>query len=320
MTLPQVLISGYPSFDRILRVDRAPQVGETGIILDPPGIPLPTPGGCAGNIAVCLARLGVPAAPSLILGDDEAGLHMAALLQAEKVSPECLTFKAGGKTAATFLFINPQGGHQTFYFPGCADEDTEIRLPPELVQAARFAVITVASRQHTERFLRGLENSPARLVWSLRNDPHAFPPALVQQLLQCCRILVMNRFEQQALMGWIAADRMQVLFERGVEALIVTLGEEGSLIYEPGGVTKIPAVAPQTLIDPTGAGDAYLGGLLSGLCRGYPLEISARIGAVTASFVLEAWGCQTSLPKWDQMLNRYYQTFHEYLPEKDIFS
>jgi hypothetical protein len=40
---------------------------------------------------------------------------------------------------------------------------------------------------------------------------------------------------------------------------------------------------------------------------------------VTASFVLEAWGCQTSLPKWEQMLNRYYQTFREYLPEKDVF-
>jgi sugar/nucleoside kinase (ribokinase family) len=317
MTSPQVLISGYPSFDLILRVNRAPQVGETGIILDPPGIPSPTPGGCAGNIAVCLARLGIPAAPSLILGDDEAGLRMAALLQAEKVLPDCLTFKPGGKTAVTFLFINPQGSHQTFYFPGCADEDVEIRLPPNLVQAARFAVITVASRQHTERFLRGLEHSPAKLVWSLRNDPHAFPPGLVERLLQRCRILVMNRFEQQALMGWIGVDRLQILFERGLEALIVTLGEEGSLIYEPGGVTKIPAVAPQVLVDPTGAGDAFLGGLLSGLCYGYSLEISARIGAVTASFVLEAWGCQTSLPKWEQMVRRYYQTFHEYLPQKD---
>ncbi len=313
MSLPQVLISGYPSFDCILRVDRAAREGETAIILDPPGIPQPTPGGCASNIAVCLARLGVSAAPSLILGDDEAGMRMSALLQKEGVSPACLTFRPGGKTAATYLFINPQGGHQTFYFPGCADEDVDILLPDELSHAAQFAVITVASRQHTQRFLQKFAHSPAKLIWSLRNDPHAFPPPLVEQLLCRCRFLVMNRFEQQALLKWIGTDRLQTLFERDVEAVIVTLGEEGSLIYQPGGITKIPAVAPARLVDPTGAGDAYLGGLLSGLCRDYPLEISARIGAVTASFALEAWGCQTNLPKWEEMANRYYNTFRESL-------
>lgn len=316
MTLPEVLISGYPSFDRILRVDRAAREGETAIILNPPGIPQPTPGGCAGNIAVCLARLGIQAAPSLILGDDEDGLRMAALLQAEKVSPACLTFKPGGKTAATFLFINPQGGHQTFYFPGCADEDVDIVLPEELVKTAKYAVITVAGPQHTRRFLESLHHSPAILVWSLRNDPHAFPPHLVDALLSRCRILVMNRFEQQALLNWIGEDNLNPLFRRGVEAVIVTQGEQGSLIFQAGGFVKIPAVTPQRMVDPTGAGDAYLGGLLSGLCRGLPLEISARIGAVTASFVLEAWGCQTSLPDWNKMIERYRQTFGEY-PQKE---
>jgi hypothetical protein len=41
------------------------------------------------------------------------------------------------------------------------------------------------------------------------------------------------------------------------------------------------------------------------------------MGAVTASFVVENWGCQTGLPTWDQMVNRYYQTFREYPPEKE---
>jgi sugar/nucleoside kinase (ribokinase family) len=244
---------------------------------------------------------------------------MAALLQAEKISPACLTFKPGGKTAATFLFINPQGGHQTFYFPGCADEDIDIVLPDRLAQTAKYAVITVASPQHTHRFLESLHHSPAVLVWSLRNDPHAFPPNLVNELLRRCRILVMNQFEQQALLRWINAESLQTLFAHGVEAVIVTQGEQGSLIYQPGGITKIPTVAPQQMVDPTGAGDAYLGGLLSGLCRELPLEISARIGAVTASFVLEAWGCQTSLPNWEKMVERYYQTFGEY-PQKEELS
>lgn len=318
MSLPRVLISGYPSVDHILRVDRAPQEGETAIILDPPGIPRPTPGGCASNIAVCLTRLGIPAAPSLILGDDESGRQMSALLQAEKISTACLTLVPGGKTAETFLFISPRNSHQTFYFPGCADEDVEILIPQELIQSIQFAVITVANRRHTERFLQALENSSAKLVWSLRNDPHAFPPELVKKLLERCHILVMNRHEQHNLMMWIGTDHLQVLFERRIEAIIVTHGEEGSVIYWPNRVAKVPAVAPQALIDPTGAGDAYLGGLLSGLCRGYSFETSAKIGAVTASFVLEAWGCQTNLPSWGQVVNRYHQAFGEHLPKGEM--
>ncbi len=70
----------------------------------------------------------------------------------------------------------------------------------------------------------------------------------------------------------------------------------------------MPAV-PVTLCDPTGAGDAYRAGFLSAYVRGYAPLACCRIGTVTASFVVEHAGCQTHLPGWAQMLERYRANF-----------
>jgi adenosine kinase len=71
------------------------------------------------------------------------------------------------------------------------------------------------------------------------------------------------------------------------------MGEMGSRIYTPEGEIKIPAAKPKQVVDPTGAGDAYRGGLISGLLRGKDLKESARMGSVCASFAVECYGTQS---------------------------
>jgi ribokinase len=83
---------------------------------------------------------------------------------------------------------------------------------------------------------------------------------------------------------------------------------DGSTLYSEDTEHFIPVV-PVTLVDPTGAGDAYRAGFLSAYVRGYPLLTSCKIGTVTASFVVEHVGCQTHLPDWKTMQIRYEQFF-----------
>jgi sugar/nucleoside kinase (ribokinase family) len=66
---------------------------------------------------------------------------------------------------------------------------------------------------------------------------------------------------------------------------------------------------PVTLADPTGAGDAYRAGFLTAYEQKYPPLTCARIGTVTASFAVEKVGCQTNLPDWVGMEERYRQYF-----------
>jgi adenosine kinase len=76
---------------------------------------------------------------------------------------------------------------------------------------------------------------------------------------------------------------------RGV---IVTLGDLGSQVSMLDREISIPAVEPKTVEDPTGAGDSYRGGLISGLLQGKDIEQCARMGSVCASFAVECYGTQ----------------------------
>jgi adenosine kinase len=75
-------------------------------------------------------------------------------------------------------------------------------------------------------------------------------------------------------------------------AVIVTLGGLGSQVFTPGCEISIPAAKPKTVKDPTGAGDSYRGGLISGLVQGKDIEQCARMGSVCASFAVECYGTQ----------------------------
>jgi adenosine kinase len=72
----------------------------------------------------------------------------------------------------------------------------------------------------------------------------------------------------------------------------VTRGAQGSLLRRGDDVVEIPAVAAERVVDPTGAGDAYRGGLLHGLGRGLPLETAARIGSLLGSLAVAHPGTQ----------------------------
>jgi len=73
--------------------------------------------------------------------------------------------------------------------------------------------------------------------------------------------------------GWDSAE-----ISRRVRGLVVTLGAEGCEVWEGGQMTRVPAVKPKAVIDPTGCGDAWRGALLYGLEQGWPLERCAALG------------------------------------------
>src|SRR5690606_15727851 len=63
-----------------------------------------------------------------------------------------------------------------------------------------------------------------------------------------------------------------------VRGLVVTLGAQGCEVWEQGSRTLVAPVQPAEVVDPTGCGDAWRGGLLYGLERGWPLARCAALG------------------------------------------
>lgn len=83
------------------------------------------------------------------------------------------------------------------------------------------------------------------------------------------------------------------LLDRGVKAIIETKGGSGSVIYETGKTTRIPARKVSKVIEATGAGDAYRAGLIYGILEGTDLATACRIGSYLGAKSVEMRGAQT---------------------------
>lgn len=94
-----------------------------------------------------------------------------------------------------------------------------------------------------------------------------------------------------------------------VDALIVTRGGEGSRVYHGGTVTEVACVPADALLDPTGCGDAYRGGLLYGLSRGADVVSSARLASVMGAIKIASRGGQNHAPTRTEIERRFRATY-----------
>jgi adenosine kinase len=96
-----------------------------------------------------------------------------------------------------------------------------------------------------------------------------------------------------------------------VDALIVTLGAEGSIIHAEGATFSIPAVTPTAVIDPTGCGDAYRAGLLYGIAQGWDWQSTGNLASVMGSIKIASRGGQNHVINREIAAERYYEAFGE---------
>jgi adenosine kinase len=94
-----------------------------------------------------------------------------------------------------------------------------------------------------------------------------------------------------------------------VEALVVTRGEHGALIFAGGKQHDIPAVAAKRVVDPTGCGDAFRGGLLYGIEKGLDWPTTGRLASLMGSLKIAEQGPQTYAPTRAEIDAQYEEAF-----------
>jgi adenosine kinase len=120
-------------------------------------------------------------------------------------------------------------------------------------------------------------------------------------------IVIVNDYELELMRQKTGLDEADIL--RRAEALIITKGELGSSVVTSDGWIDVAAVAPHRIVDPTGVGDAFRGGLMKGIALRLPYEACARIGSVAATYALEHLGGQSHSYTWEEFRQRYEQHF-----------
>jgi len=124
-----------------------------------------------------------------------------------------------------------------------------------------------------------------------------------------CKLLTVNEYELSMISEKTGLGLDAILQSCG--GLLLTLGKKGSRIYVDGQIFEIPAIPPRKIVEPTGAGDAFRGGLLRGLQLGLPWEITGRMGALAATYVLENLGTQGHDYTLPEFVNRFRDHFDD---------
>jgi adenosine kinase len=98
---------------------------------------------------------------------------------------------------------------------------------------------------------------------------------------------------------------------RRVDVLVVTQGKHGSHIYTDGQRLDIAPAQVDAILDPTGVGDAYRAGLISGIAHGYPLQLAGQMGSLCAAYVLEQVGPQGHHFTMAEFITRFRHNFDD---------
>jgi adenosine kinase len=124
-----------------------------------------------------------------------------------------------------------------------------------------------------------------------------------------CVMLTVNEYELFMIQEKTGLSEEDILSLAG--GVLTTKGENGSQIRIDQQIFDIPAVPPQEVVEPTGAGDAFRGGLLRGIQLGLPWEVAGRMGALASTYVLENIGPQGHYYTPAEFVDRYRQVFDD---------
>jgi adenosine kinase len=243
-------------------------------------------GGCAGNIAYNLKLLGGEGKAMATVGADFGAY--AEWMDENDLSRDHIRVIADSYTAQAYITTDRDDNQITAFHPGAMNHSHLIKV--EEAKGCTIGIVSPDGRQgmidHAQQFVE-------------QGIPFIFDPGQGMPMFDGDDL---TRFMQQA--NWLAfndyeaklmQDRTGLTPEKmaqEVEAVVITRGGEGSLIYTRKKVYEIPAAPVANVIDPTGCGDAYRAGLLYGLMNNMDWETTGRIASLMGAIKIEEAGTQ----------------------------
>ncbi len=244
-------------------------------------------GGTAGNIAYALSLVGEKPTISAAIGHD---YHRYFDWMAKNgISTDGIKIIKDEFTAGAYITTDLADNQITGFNPGAMKYSASLDFD-NLNPDDTIAIVSPGNLEDMVNYPRVCKQRGIGYIFDPGQSLPVLAAADVAEAIDGCLLLISNDYELEMIMNKTALDKKDLIRRAGT--VIVTLGEKGSQIITAKGEINIPVVKPRKVEDPTGAGDAYRGGLISGLVRGKDIEQSARIGSVCASFAVECYGTQ----------------------------
>jgi sugar/nucleoside kinase (ribokinase family) len=299
-----VLVLGDANPDLVLRGDAEPVFGQQEKVVDSA---LLTVGGSGAIFACAAARLGMRVAFCGVVGDDPFGQFVREELVARGVDVRGLIVDPRRSTGVTVVLSRPED-RAMLTAPGTIGDLTAERVDPDLLRATRFLHVPSFFLQEGLRpGLRGLFETARDAGVTTCVDPNWDPSQVwnrgLMALLPFVDVVLPNAVEASAIAG---VEDVEVAAERLSEVgniVAVKRGADGGIARRRGEVARDPGISV-SVVDATGAGDAFDAGFVLGLLEGWPLGRALALANVCGGLSCRAVGGVAAQPTRAEALER----------------
>jgi len=301
MASQHITVLGIFVADTSYRADRPPRMGET-ILGNSFAL---GPGGKGSNQAVAIGRLGGDVTILTRLGDDNFA-DIAENIWTESGVKNAAVRDSDSYTGAAYIFVEEASGDNAIIVcPGAATDISPADVDKHAVLIRNSAVLITQLEQPIPSAQRALQIAREAGVTTILNPAPA--AVLEDDMFALCDYLTPNETE----MGELAAEKVEtiddarragdILLKKGVGSVVATLGEQGALLHTNDRSEHVPAIDAGPVVETTGAGDAFNGGMAFGLARGLdPLE-AVKLGCATAGISVTRPGTAPSMPGMEEV-------------------
>ena len=262
-------------------------------------------GGCAGNIGYNLQRLGGEPVVMGALGSD--GENYRERLHELGIAIDGVRVIDDAYTAQAFIITDHDDNQITAFHPGAMNRSQLNRVDD--MSDIGLGIVSPDGKEGMQQHAAQFAALRIPFVFDPGQGLPLFTGDELAQMIESATYLTVNDYEAKLLSertGWSIAEMAERL-----DALVVTLGGEGSIIHADGATYTIPAVAPTALVDPTGCGDAYRAGLLYGIAQRWDWQSTGNLASVMGSIKIACRGGQNHRIDRDVVAARYRQAFGE---------
>jgi adenosine kinase len=260
-------------------------------------------GGCAPNIAYTLALLGERPRLMGTAGQDFGEYRQ--WLDAAGIDTSLVKVVADKFTASFFCSTDTENNQIASFYTGAMANAGELSF-----RTAGPVSLAIVSPNDPGAMLQYAEECRAlgiAYIWDPGQQCARMSGDELRDGVDGAAIVICNDYEFELLRQKTGLDEAAILSR--AKALIITRGEHGCVVRDRETDISVPAVTPSRIVDPTGVGDAFRGGLMKGISTGASLEVSARIGAVAATYALEHLGGQSHAYSQQEFRERYAEHF-----------
>ena len=261
-------------------------------------------GGCAPNIAYTLALLGER--PRLMAAAGEDFGEYRHWLEAAGVDTSLVVQIPGKFTASFFCSTDLENNQIASFYTGAMADSGQLSF--RTAGETGLAIVSPNDPGAMMQYAEECRTLGIAYIFDPGQQCTRMTGAELTDGIVGAHLVISNDYEFELIRQKTGFSEGDVLAQ--AKALVITRGEDGSSVYLSSGErVDVAAIPPHRIVDPTGVGDAYRGGLMKGMALRLPYPVCAQMGSVAAAYALEHLGGQSHSYTLDEFTRRYEQHF-----------